>query len=96
VWSFIGDEAEGISTQAYAQREGLSVSALYYWRGRLKGKAKQAKGGADFVAVRLERPLSEPKRYMLLLGPWVRLELSEMPGPTWLAALAAALPGRVG
>lgn len=27
---------EGIETKAYAQRESLSVSALYYWRRRIK------------------------------------------------------------
>lgn len=29
-------EREGIGTKAYAQREGLPVSSLYYWRRRLK------------------------------------------------------------
>ncbi|MHB1373060.1 MAG: IS66 family insertion sequence element accessory protein TnpA, partial [Thauera sp.] len=28
-------EAEGITTKAYAEREGLSPQALYQWRKRL-------------------------------------------------------------
>lgn len=30
-------EAEGITTKAYAEREGLSPQALYAWRKRLVG-----------------------------------------------------------
>ncbi|NYT62913.1 hypothetical protein H0A66_11380 [Alcaligenaceae bacterium] len=29
---------EGIDTKAYARRESLSVSALYYWRRRIKAQ----------------------------------------------------------
>lgn len=29
-------ETEGIDAKAYAKREGLAVSNLYYWRQRLK------------------------------------------------------------
>src|SRR5690606_29182578 len=29
---------EGIGTKAYAQREGIAVSSLYYWRQRLKAQ----------------------------------------------------------
>jgi len=30
--------SEGIDAKTYAQREGLAVSNLYYWRRRIKGK----------------------------------------------------------
>ena len=33
-------EAEGITTKAYAQREGLSPQALYQWRKRLVADAR--------------------------------------------------------
>src|SRR5690606_34320885 len=29
---------EGIGTKAYAQREGIAISSLYYWRRRLKAQ----------------------------------------------------------
>ncbi len=38
---------EGISTQAYAKREGLAVASLYYWRKRLN-TAHLATLGVDF------------------------------------------------
>lgn len=35
-WSHLSAiEAEGITTKAYAEREGLSPQALYQWRKRL-------------------------------------------------------------
>jgi hypothetical protein len=41
-------EAEGITTKAYAEREGLSPQALYQWRKRLVagGRRSRAKLGA--------------------------------------------------
>ena len=41
-------EAEGITTKAYAEREGLSPQALYQWRKRLVagGRPSRAKLGA--------------------------------------------------
>lgn len=48
-------EAEGITTKAYAQREGLSPQALYQWRKRLVagGRPSRAKLGG-FVPVQIE------------------------------------------
>jgi hypothetical protein len=37
---------EGIDTKAYAAREGLAVSNLYYWRRRLKIERAGAKSVA--------------------------------------------------
>ena len=31
--------AEGVSSKAYAKREGLAVASLYFWRRRLKEEA---------------------------------------------------------
>ena len=48
-------EAEGITTKAYAEREGLSPQALYQWRKRLVagGRRSRAKLGG-FVPVQIE------------------------------------------
>jgi transposase len=35
-------EAEGITTKAYAEREGLSPQALYQWRKRLVAGGRPA------------------------------------------------------
>ena len=65
-------EAEGITTKAYAQREGLSPQALYQWRKRLVADARPRRtqrGG--FAAIQIEpssrlsallrRPVSSPQ-----------------------------------
>lgn len=82
-------ESEGISTKAYAQREGLSVAALYQWRSELKVRgANSAPKG--FVAVKVTRP-ERAVRCLLKLRDDVSLELSELPSPQWVAALCAAM-----
>ena len=54
-------EAEGITTKAYAEREGLSPQALYQWRKRLVagGRRSRAKLGAG---VRHFTPIFAPFR----------------------------------
>ncbi len=54
-------EAEGISTKAYAEREGLSAQALYQWRTRLitGHHPDQARLGG-FVPIQVE-PLMVPR-----------------------------------
>jgi transposase len=76
-------EAEGISTKAYAQREGLSAASLYYWRGRLAREMREAEAIAtssvkQFVAVQLSAA-SEAVRCTLVVAPGVRLELAQLP-----------------
>ncbi len=39
-------EAEGITTKAYAEREGLSPQALYQWRKRLVAGGRPEPGQA--------------------------------------------------
>lgn len=88
-------EAEGISTQAYAKREGLSAAALYWWRRRLKGSqatpVHPVRRGC-FVPVQVRRT-SEPIGCTLVIGA-MTMELSQLPGPDWLAALSAAVGER--
>lgn len=86
-------EREGISTKAYAEREGLSVGSLYQWRREFKGHSPHC-ADAGFVAVELERP-PQTERCVLRLSGGVALELAELPGPNWRAALCAALSGPV-
>ena len=54
-------EAEGITTKAYAQREGLSPQALYQWRKRLVADARPhrtQRGG--FAAIQIEPSITVP------------------------------------
>ena len=89
-------EAEGISTKAYAEREGVSAAALYGWRRRLK--ARQATGvrpvrSGGFVAVQV-REMGEPMPCRLRIGAGATLELSQLPSAQWVAALCTALGER--
>lgn len=89
-------EAEGVSIKAYAERAGISAAALYGWRRRLNGRpaagAPSVRSGS-FVAVQV-RERSEPVCCRLQLGAGATLELSQLPGPQWVAALCAALVGQ--
>lgn len=90
--------AEGIQTRAYAKREGLSASALYYWRKRLKAAAADSaivslaapRAGGPFVAVQVS-DVFQSVRCSLTVAPGVRLELMQLPSPDWLASLAGAV-----
>lgn len=89
--------AEGITTKAYAEREGLSAAALYWWRRRLEG-GRQAGGGQRvrggvFVAVQV-RESGEAVRCRLVLAAGTTLELAQLPSPQWIAALSAAVAGQ--
>jgi len=85
-------DAEGVSVQAYARREGISAAALYYWRKRLKADAATA-GEApvpQLVAVQLPESSAIGQRCTLWLAPGVRLELSALPSANWLIQIASA------
>ena len=89
-------EAEGITTRAYAEREGLAVGSLYEWRRRLKTDLEtptRLQRSGCFVPVRI-RQASESMGCTLVIGAGTRLELSQLPSPDWLAALAAAVGER--
>ena len=95
---------EGISTQAYAKRESLSVAALYSWRSRLKsqqhGPQLAPRAGSVARPKRLFAPVAiqdvqtqtnvEVGACALSLGPGIRLELPMPPNPQWLACHLSA------
>ncbi|WP_323012714.1 IS66 family insertion sequence element accessory protein TnpA [Castellaniella sp.] len=100
---------EGIGATAYAQREGLPVSSLYYWRRRLKALERKAQVPVKAVAAPVARqfvpvsvgPLAAvdhpvaADRHVLVLGAGLRLELSGLPSPQWLAQVRQALTEQV-
>ncbi|MBL8474239.1 MAG: cobyrinic acid ac-diamide synthase [Rhodocyclaceae bacterium] len=86
-------DAEGLSTSAYAQREGLAVASLYWWRRRLQADKPQrlvTRGGGGFVPVTVASPAHVSGRAVVVAGG-VRVELDRLPNPEWLAALSGAL-----
>ncbi|MFM7460313.1 MAG: IS66 family insertion sequence element accessory protein TnpA [Burkholderiales bacterium] len=99
---------EGISTSAYARRHRIAAHSLYYWQHKLSAvpdaarrpPAHQASADTNklpnaFVALRVAEPVAAAAqdRCTLLLGSGLRLELSALPTPTWLAALDRTLRG---
>lgn len=88
-----------ISTSEYAKRHGIAVKRLYYWQRKLRTapaatpvRASQAKA---FVAVRVAEPVVEQRPFSctLVLESGMRLEMSAVPAPVWLAAVVRAAQG---
>jgi transposase-like protein len=88
-------EAEGITTKAYAEREGMSAQALYQWRKRLVagGRPSRARGDS-FVPVQITRSAPSAPGCTVVIDAGLRLECAALPGVDWLAALSAALRER--
>lgn len=88
-------EAEGITTKAYAEREGLSPQALYQWRKRLVagGRSSRAKLGG-FVPIQIEPAMAARGGCAVVIDAGLRLECASLPSVDWLAALSAALHER--
>ena len=88
---------EGGSARAYAQRHGISQTALYYWQRKLK--AGPAAGASDqaskFVTLHVADALVAPRSSgcTLVLPSGMRLEMPALPAPEWLAALGRASQG---
>ena len=105
-WQFHLDQIdqEGISTKAYAAREGLSLQSLYQWRHELKRRRADdpvsltitPRSPGKFVqvsAVAPDRTSQSPLRCSLILPSGVRLEMSDLPSIGWIVALAHELGG---
>ena len=105
-WQFHLDqiEQEGISTKAYAAREGLSLQSLYQWRHELKRRrsddpvslAITPRAPRKFVQMSVvpeEENDQQPANCCLVLPSGLRLEMSALPSPRWFAELAQVLGG---
>jgi hypothetical protein len=86
---------EVIPASEYAKRHDLAVKSLYYWRRKLNksDKADAPPQAGKFVALRIAPGGSRPNNCTLVLPSGLRLEMSALPQPEWLAALARAVPG---
>lgn len=84
----------------YAKQHGLAVKSLYYWRRKLEGaKPAQQTGinpipsvpGNKFVALHVAAP--RQIHCTLSLPSGLRLEMSVLPQPEWIAALLHSAAG---
>lgn len=80
---------EGVAVTVYAKRHGLSLASLYYWRQKLMAADGVAPLSATgkFVAVRIADTALSSGACTLVLPSGLRLEMSALPAPAWLAAL---------
>ena len=87
---------EGVSASAYAKWHGIAVKRLYYWQRKAEAAASaSATQAGAFIALRVESPVGAraPNHCTLLLISGVRLEMTTLPSPEWLAALGRATQG---
>ncbi|MBD5802146.1 hypothetical protein AZOA_15720 [Azoarcus sp. Aa7] len=95
-WSHLSAiEAEGITTKAYAEREGLSPQALYQWRKRLVAGGRRSRGKlGGFVPIQIEPSMATRAGCTVVIDAGLRLECATLPAVDWLAALSVALRER--
>ena len=89
-------DREAISVNAYAKREGISAAALYYWRQKFRASAKvPTTVPGTFVQLRVAElvGIDSGTGCTLVLASGLRLEMSSLPSPEWLASLARAAHG---
>lgn len=87
-------EHSGQAVSAYARQHGLPVTALYYWRRKLKAANAPTGSVARFVTLSVPHgsTLPQPSGCTLILAG-VRLEMAALPSPEWLMAVALAAQG---
>jgi transposase len=85
-------EREGLTTKAYADREGLPVSKLYHWRRQMKvcGGGGGAPAGG-FIAVQVSPAEPPVCGCRLRLGEQAELVFSGLPDVQWVARLVKAM-----
>lgn len=102
-------KAQAMTAKAYATHHGLVLSTLYYWQRRLKPTAATRVTSVPTAAptqpgkfvslhVKTETPQHARARpvvtnWTLVIGVGVRLEMTALPEPQWLVALARCAHG---
>jgi transposase len=88
-------QREGVAVTAYAERHGLSLASLYYWRRKLQAATALVppKPLGKFLAVRIAGATPMPGACTLVLPSGLRLEMATLPAPAWLAALEQSHSG---
>lgn len=88
---------EAGSTSTYEKRHNISVAALYYWQRKLQASIhpRTSSGPSKFVALRVTETTAASSfaSCILVLRSGLRLEMSALPAPEWLAAVGRAEQG---
>ena len=85
-------QAQGVSINAYAKREGLSAVSLYYWRKRLglAGSRPRDVVASPFVPIQVERSDDCSGSCQLMLGDG--FQANDQEPSLWLAEVLSELP----
>ena len=97
-------KAQGVTASAYAKQHKLSLASLYYWQHKLRWQSAPhsvavaaPKPQSKFVALRVRDTVPEvmPPSWCctLVLAGGIRLEMSALPDPHWLAAVGRCNQG---
>jgi len=97
---------QGTTTSAYARQHDLSLATLYYWQRKLRSVAPVGaaiestvppRRPSKFIALSVGDPVREVTRSgapcTLVFGGGMRLEMSTLPDPQWLAAVGRSVQG---
>ncbi len=95
-----------ITASAYARQHKLSLATLYYWQRKLRSTAsvdaeseptQAPKRSSKFIALTVGNPVRGVVRSgahcTLVMGAGMRLEMSALPDPQWLAAVGRSAQG---
>jgi hypothetical protein len=93
--------SSGQTSKDYARDHELSVHALGWWRRKLHPRLPKKSAGAavapkasKFVALKLTGPMAtQPLGVTVSLPGEVRLQMADLPPPTWLAEVIQAMRG---
>lgn len=82
-------QQQGLSLQEYARRTGIKAASLYAARKQQsKVRHQAAAPSVSFAEVRTTGT-GQAEICVLHLAPGIRLQLSVLPSPQWLAAVCA-------
>lgn len=90
---------QGIPTSAYARQHDLSLATLYFWQHKLRSNSTAGatfepmtapRRPSKFIALTVGEPVYVTRSgtpCTLVLAGGLRLEMSTLPDPQWLAAV---------
>lgn len=98
---------QGISASAYAKQHDLALATLYYWQRKLQSNSTAVgttvepmtapRRPSKFIALTVGDPMRNVAQShtpcTLVLAGGMRLEMSALPDPQWLAAVGRIAQG---
>ena len=92
--------SSGQTSAAYAREHDVSLYALGWWRRKLNRSSPAGAAATEvvkapkFVALKVTEPMGMRHAGVTIsIAGEVRLQMSELPPPAWLAAVSEALRG---